>query len=59
MAGPEQSMSTGSIGSGLTSSNGTELIAGASYTNGDGINVSQTVDAIRSRRRSGDGMAGQ
>jgi flagellar hook-associated protein 2 len=35
-----------SIGSGLTSSNGTELIAGASYTNGDGINVSQTVSAI-------------
>ena len=35
-----------SIGSGLTGSNGTQLIAGASYTNGDGINVSQTVDAI-------------
>ena len=35
-----------SIGSGLTSSNGTELVAGASYTNGAGINVSQTVNAI-------------
>jgi flagellar hook-associated protein 2 len=35
-----------SIGSGLASSSGTELIAGASYTNGDGINVSQTVTAI-------------
>lgn len=28
------------------SSNGTELIAGASYTNGNGINVSETVNAI-------------
>lgn len=37
-------MSTSSTG--LVSSNGTELIAGASYTDGNGINVSQTVSAI-------------
>jgi flagellar capping protein FliD len=37
-------MSTTSTG--LVSSNGTELIAGASYTNGNGINVSETVSAI-------------
>jgi len=37
-------MSTTSTG--LVSSNGTELIAGASYTDGNGINVSETVAAI-------------
>lgn len=44
MAGRKLPMSTSATG--LTASNGTELIAGASYTNGQGINVAETVDAI-------------
>ena len=43
-------MSTSSTG--LVSSNGTELIAGASYTNGTGINVSSTVAAILATDRA-------
>jgi flagellar hook-associated protein 2 len=37
---------TSTTSTGLVSSNGTELIAGASYTDGKGIDVSETVDAI-------------
>ena len=43
-------MSTSSTG--LTSSNGTELIAGTSYTSGAGIDVSQTVSAILQNDRA-------